>query len=241
MKKLNYPICFSSIFGGAIAVIIDLLTNDNAAVTLKIHTIFATQFGWKIGGEWVILCIALIPPVICWILDTPSKKEALMTGLSVFAFLNVATPYKGAIKQEPIPVNSIGLNSQNSFGIFTASSFDQPNKENPIYLASNATIIENDWISSCKPSYSGPMGLRSLLNNSINFCPIGDDHLETGDRIRIIEIWDTDLRGYRYVKIQYMRTNKVMIGWIWAGKKPSYWSQVLPDDEDNIGQYSSPE
>jgi hypothetical protein len=65
MKKFNYPICFSSFFGGAVAVIIDLLANDSAAVTLKMRAMFANHFAWKISGEWIILLIALIPPIVC--------------------------------------------------------------------------------------------------------------------------------------------------------------------------------
>ena len=234
MKKFNYPICFSSFFGGAIAVIIDLLSNDNAAVTLKMRAMFANHFAWKIGGEWIILLIAVIPPIVCWILETPSRKEAFMTGLSVFAFLNVTAPYKGENRQEAVPTSPTAFQTED-LSQFSSWRYQVSGKTQN-RLLSNATIISNDWISSCKPSSSGVAGWKSLVNNEINYCPV-DDRLKPRERVRIVALFDTSLRGYRYVKVQYERNNRLKSGWIWAGKGPSsYWTQILPDDEDNPTQ-----
>ena len=93
----------------------------------------------------------------------------------------------------------------------------------------NAAIISNEWISEKKPEYSGPFGLGTFFNNKMNYSPIKYS-LKKGARIRIIEIWDTNIRDYRYLKIQYKKNGKFKTGWIYSGKKPDFWRNVTPDN-----------
>jgi len=229
MRNINYPVLLSAAFGGFIAVIIDLLTNNNAAITLKIKDVLLRNLEWMINGGWIILGIVVIPAVVCAILETSSKKEGLMTGLSVFAFLNVATPYSGTIGQETIPVSpSVMVNDEvNERFQFTSYTIDK--KTGAPQLEANATIIKNEWVSSCKPSYSGVLGIQSLVNNSIDYCPTGDI-LAPNERVRIIDQWDTNLRSYRYVEVRYLRDGVLKAGWIWSGQGPDFWMFVMPDN-----------
>jgi hypothetical protein len=66
-----------------------------------------------------------------------------MTGLSVFAFLNVTVPYKGEIRQDAIPIDRIGFQTEGLFQ-FPSWHYYQVSGEKQTRFSSNATIIKND-------------------------------------------------------------------------------------------------
>ena len=116
------------------------------------------------------------------------------------------------------------------------NAYSSPSKSTDTELPrSNASIIKNDWGSSCRPNYDSMVKrIKTFFNNVIFTCDT-KHNLTKDQRVKIIRHFDTGLRKYRYVKINYMYQGKIITGWIAAGKKPNYWMYVVPDDINLFG------
>jgi len=219
--KTKWPIV-AGLGGGFVAGLIDIITNEEAAFTFKISRILFKQ-GVEVNALWPLLVVAIISGFIIWGMETDTRKQAMIQGLSILSILTVITPYKNeGIHGQKLESSSIENSLDQAFHVEFAS-----NISDQMDIVENATIIENKWISSTKPETTW----KSFFNNSI-LVKEKDHNLKSGDRVEIIDCWDTPLRGYRYIKIKYNFKNKIDDGWIWSGKGPEYWFAVKPDKAD---------
>jgi hypothetical protein len=212
--------------GACLACFLDYFMNDTAAVSLKIKSTLAKHFfeGANPHGLIVVLFISALGFLLCRMKLPANPYDAFARGLSVFTIFTLATPYSGEVKsQDPIPVTGMMVKEYSILQTHTSI----------FQIQANATIRLNDWVSSCKPSYAGPLGLNSFLNNSINYCPT-DIKLQPNQRVEILRYWDTSMRGYRYAEIKFVNNGNEVTGWVWAGKNPDYWHALIPDDEKSV-------
>lgn len=208
----------------------DLAVNNEAAAIIKIQNLFPNSY---YAGLIAFLLIGVIGAAVCWVFTPKTRMDAFARGFSVFALLNI-TPYQGPPGESQIPVSPPATNAQpnDSLSLKTAplprewvmlTAFRQ-NVPPPQQPYGNATIVSNEWISSCKPS-TYPM---TFLNNQIKICKV-DHVLKPGQRVQLLEFFETGFRGYRYAKIQYQFDGQERTGWIWTGRRPYYWVAVAPD------------
>lgn len=64
------------------------------------------------------------------------------------------------------------------------------------WSCANATVRNEVSVYLYKPEYTGLFGMGSLFTNKLEVV-LADYNLPKGARIRLIEKWDTGLRGYR--------------------------------------------
>lgn len=86
----------------------------------------------------------------------------------------------------------------------------------------NAVIDRDDpFLSSCKPSYFGPFGLGSYLNNSLESCPVDSATRRemSGREIRVVDLWRTFPSRYYYVQFQVKTGDHIDTYWTQAGWK----------------------
>lgn len=103
-------------------------------------------------------------------------------------------------------------------------------QESEGWSEANATVLNEVSVFLKKPKYTGLLGLGSLFANKLEVV-YANYKLPKGARIRLLEKWDTGARGYRYVRFQWKRNGETKEGWTWAGKKPSYWIMIQPDEK----------
>ena len=243
--KLSFLHIYLSCIAGALLLGLgDLLTNDCNATILKLGVVinkFIFQEKLINSTGLISFCVLLFLAIIaCYINEPKSKVDAFARGLAVLTLLNVTTP--SSIMEEQPTVSEKKQQSSSIiegsflFGIKCAYADDtEKEADSKILLPNNwkdanATVKKDLWISSCKPEYSGPLGIWSLISNTVKICK-EDRAINAGSRVRMIEKWDSGLRGYRYVRIQYKRDNVIHEGWVPAGKKPYFWIKIKPDNE----------
>lgn len=231
MKSQKIEIYIATIFGAFLLVLADLCTNIDAATTLKIGFIIKKYIisGTSVGtGVIGLILVLLISTIFCWIFHPKDRVAAFTRGLSVFAVLNVVAPYSIV---EDVNVNR--QNIQSNAGMierqlkgelfpFINSAYAETGSEGPEcksgVLESNAYLLSEEHISSCKPHYSGFLGLGSLFNNTIEYC-FFNHVLPRNERVRYIQSWETTMRKYRYTQIEYEYNGKICIGWVSDGRK----------------------
>lgn len=233
--------------GGACLCIGDLLTNDTAATVLKFQAVIAKYLMPSIqnGGLVGVLVVGALGALFCWIWPVATRGEAFARGFSVFAILAVGTPYS-AIQGEvndprqrvsPVAAKPAPARTSGFPGLATrahAAEF----LEGAAALKSasgrpNAEVVAHSPVSSCKPSYWGPLGLGSLFNNSLKWCQT-DHWIAPGSKVEILACWDTGFRHYRYVQVVYAWKGAATVGWISSGKRPDHWRFVRPADEARL-------
>lgn len=239
MANRNVDLYIATAGGAFMLVLADLLTNLNAATTLKIGTISETYLignsflGKGMVGLIVVIGISLF---VCWIYRPKDRASALARGLSVFAILNVATPYS-VVNQTPADSQDMVPDSQPApdhasliLDTLISPAYADDKAQAPVcragQLSANATLKDKKNVSSCKPYPKGVLGLSSLINNSIGFC-ISGHTIAAGARVRYLESWETSVRSYRYSKIEYQHGNQVCTGWVSDGRKN--YRSVIPD------------
>src|SRR5262249_31803677 len=129
----------------------------------------------------------------------------------------------------PLGVYSPGTLVGSTFRVAVAAAADGPNRAD-VHVGARINDVRS--FSSCKPEYTGPLGLDSFFNNTIRLCRASYQEPKPGSRVQLVAIWDPPVRGYRYVKIEYQDDGGVeRTAWVWAGQKPAYWQAVHPDSE----------
>ena len=162
-----------------------------------------------------------------WV-DKPGKKsDAFARGVGIIGIIAATFQLPATEKVNSTDPNNFLDESNNTTNkteaVDTYSSPDEVQFLNANYIETefqadnNATIIDNNWISSCAPSYSGFLGLGSFFTKKINVRRNGDS-LASGERIKVLGRWETNWSGFRYLKIQYDR-NGLKTGWIYVGKE----------------------
>jgi|GEM_PF-6269552 len=234
MANKNIDLYVATAGGAFLLVLADLLSNLDAATTLKIGTIAETYLfsGTFLGKGMIGLITVLgISLFACWIYRPNDRTAALARGLSVFAILNVATPYS-IVNHQPEATQEIVPDATGSSFILDAlvsPAYADNRLQAPVcragQLLPNATLKDARKPSSCKPYAKGVLGLSSLINNSIGFCKSGHS-IPAGARVRFLESWETSVRSYRYSKIEYQHGEQVCTGWVADGRK-DYRSVIL--------------
>lgn len=223
----------AAIGGAFILVVADLMANIDAATTLKLggvleKYIFGDTFlGAGLLGLSVVL---LFSAFFCWLYDPEDKVAAFTRGLSVFAVISAVTPY--SVIENPSPEGDQTTNQQKtkkeigdpgSDALFLISSVYAQNKNNPLscttgVLTPNAKLISEKYVSSCKPRYSGFLGLGSFFNNTIEYCE-SQYTIPKNERVKLLQSWETWHRGYRYSEVEFQVGDDVCKGWVSDGRK----------------------
>jgi hypothetical protein len=238
--------------GGAVALCVaDLLTNAQAATLLKLGAA-----GAKFIGEYSpnlhilgLLLTVLIAVFLVWLRRPTSRESAFLLGVSSFTVLSIGAPYSSLQNEQgtaqpgaehslpagqPLPKG----NASSLLDLFIGSAHAQP-APSPAPAAPpgpNATVIWKEvGISSCKPEYLGPFGLKSFFTNTLRFCA-GAERLRYPERVEVLGCWTSGLRNYRYVEVAYERNGTRRTGWIPDGQLPSVWVSVRPDKNAKLPQ-----
>ena len=233
-SKLSLPISAwcAGAFGAFILCVGDLASRNSSSTVRNVEAVvkeFTAQSSYS--GYFAVMLIVLLGVGLCWVFEVKSKGEGLTRGMSVFAVLAMLSAYgseqprQGSIKIYSVPA-----------AVFYAEATQKESQTDvlgQVFPQANATIGDNEWVSSCKPNYDGLVRrITAFFNNVIYTCDVGY-RLTPGQRVRIIEFWDTAVRGYRYARVQYLHTGQVHDGWVPAGRSPDFWFYIQPDDSKN--------
>ena len=203
------------------------MANIDAATTLKLggvieqYIIGTTALGPGLIGLFLVLMFSAF---FCWLYSPEDKSAAFTRGLSVFAVLSAVTPYSMIDNSSPgnEPTNAQQIISQSSsLSLISSAYADDASsrlKCKEGVLAPNATLIAEKNVSSCKPYFSGFLGLGSFFNNSIEYCP-SKHALKKNERVKLLKSWETGLRGYRYSEVQFQVNDNVCTGWVSDGRR----------------------
>ncbi|MEM6583928.1 MAG: hypothetical protein AAF699_21825 [Pseudomonadota bacterium] len=219
----------ASIGGAFVLVIADLSTNIDAATTLKIGGVLE-QFllGETFIGPGVLglLVLVLLSLFFCWLYNPDDKVTAFTRGVSIFAVLSAITPYSVIDTEserlgETASQNQVKITAhdhiQRSSFFPAAIAQDQPQCVEKRFEP-NATLSRKKSVSSCRPHYAGFLGLGSFFNNTIEYCE-SPYRLEADTRVRLLDSWNTGLRGYRYSEVEFLEGDRVCKGWVSDGRK----------------------
>jgi len=226
--KEEFKLYIAALGGAFFLVIADLMSNIDAATTLKLGAVLEkfvlgeTVFGPGLIGLTLVLLISVF---FCWLYNPEDKVAAFTRGLSVFAVLSAVTPYSivndsSATEQNsPKPQQTIKKTSINS--LIPSAYADETQGR----LSCKSGILEPDSkltseknVSSCKPYYSGLLGLGSFFNNTIEYC-WSNHTLKNNENVKLLQRWETGLRGYRYSQIEFQKEEEVCTGWVSDGRK----------------------
>jgi hypothetical protein len=229
--------------GSSVALIASLTVGNGDAlqnVVDKIQVLFQVTEHAKLYITFMLMFfIVIMGGLVCWVYEPQNRADAFIKGCSTLALLSL-TPNRPHDNQIPISSeksastwNQLAENpEQNIYASNAAAYFEQ---DQLVSFASwrpwqqdfrpNATVLYNEWISTCKPS----TGAASYILNTINICK-SDDKLNRDERIEMLGAYfDTSVRGYRYHQVKYVRNNEVKTGWICSGRKPDYYANILRD------------
>jgi hypothetical protein len=228
MKKNVIELYFAAIGGAFLLIIADLMANLGAATTLKLGTIM-NKFVFKqelIDAGYIGLILVIVISIfICWLFSPKDKVAAFTRGLSIFAVLSAITPYSIAESttgtdqpgSKPPIQSKIEIYSP-SISVAYADDEQKGLKCRPGRLLPDSTLISNKYVSSCKPYYSGFLGIGSFFNNTIEYCK-SQHTLPKGERVKYLQSWETALRGYRYTEIEFEVDGQICTGWVSDGRK----------------------
>lgn len=248
--NLNWIFFGAGALGAFVALIASIALGNGDAIQNVVEKIKAFLLLTESAKLYVtitlIFFIVILGGLVCWVYEPQNRADAFVKGFSTLALLSMAP---NTLHNNPIPVssekssaawNQMPVNhEENVYAPNTATHFEQ---DQLVIFASwtpwqqrfsaNATVVYNEWISTCKPS----TGASSFLLNTINICK-SDDKLNRNERIEVLnDFFDTSVRGYRYHRIRYLRNNEVKTGWICSGKKPDYYSNILRDRQVSINR-----
>jgi len=235
-ERIAWKLYFAGFMGGLILAIVDLSSNDNAAIALKFQAVLVKLelFGLaQNGGAIGVVLVAALGALFCWVWPVRSRGDAFIRGFSVFAILSVGTPFKLTKEGEKLERPGEPAKHESRISLIpearaqSTTPIETPPAESPDEPSATVTI-NHYGISSCKPHYWGIFGLGSFFNNTLEVCKTGHILLK-GAKVQILECWDTGLRDYRYARISYVWKDKRNIGWAMTGQGPAYWTNIVPD------------
>ena len=228
MSKKEIQLYIAALGGAFLLVIADLMSNIDAATTLKLggvlekHVIGATDLGPGLIGLMLVLIFSAF---FCWLYNPEDKVAAFTRGFSVFAVLSAVTPYSAlddglSTKQTFSKLPSI--NKEINMIPLISSAYAEEIKDGMACrsgtLEPDSTLISDKYVSSCKPYYSGFLGLGSFFNNTIEYCP-PKYKLPKNERVKLLKSWETGLRDYRYSQIEFEIGEQICTGWVSDGRK----------------------
>lgn len=227
---------------------IDAATTLKLGGVIEKFVLGSTMLGPGMIGLLMVLGISVF---FCWMYNPLDKAAAFTRGLSVFAVLSAVTPYsavngadegqtpglppqqsvgadtlQGAIDQGAIDQGAIdrgAVGEPLTFSLFASAHADgtQPLSCSNGTVTANAILAMDKYVSSCKPYFSGFLGLGSFFNNTIEYCKSGVT-LPKGAEVEFVQSWETSLRSYRYSKVRFQKGDQVCEGWVSDGRKMNH-------------------
>lgn len=226
---------------GAIGAFIAAFGNHIAGPDVSTANKVADVF--KLAGAeiMIIVALAVVGALLCWVHNPVSKTEAFTRGLAILALISLAPASEKDASAGP-PVVNVAQSSEvlvpKGYPLLASLEW-MPHTDNgkdcPTSNESfrpNATIASNEWVSSSKP------GTRLFsFDIFINEC---GNALPEGTEVQLIDSYETAIQGYYYVQVRYRDSSgQLFQGWVWSGRRPNYWQGVSPTqkgiDPDNVG------
>lgn len=243
----------ATLFGaGAIGTLFlivgDMINNRDSATVLKLGKILESGFdlSHSLSGYVSTAALILMACGLCWVYEPRNKAEAFLRGFAVFATISVASPDRNVSRNPPPPPGETehpSMSIPKSYpSILIPKAYGAPadvsnSVHSPVASQSlpgaNATVQVNSmYISDCKPSYYGFLGLGSFFNNSLKLCIIAHK-LVFNERVKLLDVWPTWPRQYKYAEIKYLLDGEERVGWVPAGQGDEPWAWIRPDDPAN--------
>lgn len=210
--------------GALIAGFTDLFTNQGSSGVAEL----SRKIG--LGGDGISLMLLVLVGIgICWVFRPATKLDGFARGLAVLTLIGITS--KNNIADEGPQTQQVesSINTQQVDQPLLASiewidiSYNTdfvPCPEASGAFKPNATIINNSWISSTKPS-------TKALNSNI-FTTACGNVLSKGQKVQLAGYYETSFQGYYYVQIKYMDGNTLRTGWVYSGRSPNHFQQVKP-------------
>ncbi len=233
------PIYFAGLIGAVVSLFSCLVLGKGGTIQNTTErlgdALFIAKTSYAALRFCVMLFVILFGYIICWIYTPSNKVDAFIRGCSVLSLLSLS-PNTGKDSQNITISNKIKQNEfTNSYNIqkspycnkqvevIYANYLGEGNM--PQLFSPNATILYNEWVSSCKPT----AGFWAFLLNNISICK-NNDVLVPGQRVQVLfdSIYDTN-NGYRYRKIMYQKGNIDIPGWIYTGRTPDSDANIAFD------------
>ena len=211
--------------GAFVASIADMFTNQGesgvAELTKRIH----------LGSEGLALLLLVVLGVaICWVVRPATKLDGFARGLAILTIIGISS--KNNLADEGLSTQQLSLKhtkkiDQPLFASLTWVDIHKPNYD-PCPIGSgafepNATVLNNEWISSTKP--------KTKWYSSDIFTTQCDNILKEGQHIQLIDYFETSFMGYYYVQVKYQDSkNTLRTGWIYSGRSPNHFQKIKPDN-----------
>jgi hypothetical protein len=237
-NKMNVSFLFAGGFGAFLAAIIDNFTNGSASITTKLMNRFLPHFNDASVQLIVAILVGITGAVLCWIYAPKTRPDAFVKGLTIFAALNIISPYQDTTSVEHNPeTENLGTNynlekkDAKNVLISEASlfNFDFFQEQPKVKFKPDATIVkfsEKEWISSVKPYTT----MSSYFTGEIYYQEKKGENLSQNQQVEIIDNYSTLFGKYQYTKIRYLgKNNEIKEGWIKKGSN-SKWIYVKPLD-----------
>lgn len=249
-----WEVLMASALGGLFLGVADALAHKTLSLRGKIESVFADTP--EITTIQIIIITFLLFLILAmsasWIFKPRSRIDAFTRGITVLAILNLV----------PANGNTFGvvMEGPDSKASGTLSADSQPNLEiikhalaaddtqaaqtDPASLRgliktddwrkANATFVyDSHWLSKTEPQYYGFLGLGSLIDNALKTTRLYYE-IKSGSRVRLIDSFTTLIRGYHYVRIQYMVNGQLLESWTQSGQYPDYWLIIKPDSRKAV-------
>lgn len=211
--------------GAFVASITDMFTNQGesgiAELTKRIH----------LGSEGVALLLLVVLGVaICWVFRPATKLDGFARGLAILTIIGISS--KNNLADEGLSTQQLSLNPTQKVEqpLLASLTWIDIHK---LYFAPcpigsgafvpNATVIDNEWISSTKP--------ETKWHSLDIFTTHCDNVLKEGQQIQLIDSFETSFMGYYYVQVKYQDSKKTLrTGWIYSGRSPNHFQKIKPDN-----------
>lgn len=222
MKSRKWEVLLAGALGAFFAGLGDWLTNKGGSIVAELERLLELP-----GGEISsLMLMGLAGATICWVFHPDTKIDGFARGLAILTVIGIPTKNQITDKQ-PETSSSYSAPVASDKWLASMALTDVNLQANPDcpsdggrFLA-NATIVQNEWISSTKPEVRWP-------STDIFVTKCGNT-LAPGQRVQKLDSYETPLKGFYYIKVRYQENGVTRIGWIYSGRNPNFWQQVKPD------------
>lgn len=239
-----------AMLGGLVATVLDTAAHADPFCSkfgLALHKLFGTNQFFAVETAGAVFAIGCAGG-IAYLTQFSKDHGAATAGLMIFTTLSTYMPtiegtsvvHKQVFDHERVQI--IELAQLRPASISSYLTRDKLSKSNlvsrpgKVWLADgpefrpDAKAKQNLWVSTCKPSYYGFLGLGSFFNNSVRTCP-SSVKLTKNTSIQVIRRWKTLARSYHYAEVKFRFQGELISGWIPTGNIDDPWRYLeVPDD-----------